>query len=283
MDFRCPKLHSRVERSTRTEYCLQHNCTRCVASVLRRSFIAQPRRRECGDSSVECCQLPSSSLLLPSNRSHVFLRALLPCTLVTWRRLPLRHALFPIALRSARGHRLRCPRFAAEGVFIQDSVSPARPGRRATPPLHSAPPTDRPTDLGRRRFFSLKYAPPCLLLSLVSRIVPPESQVLQETRASSPSSSSSGYSFFARALPWRPRWRRGCPPGWLPAAGLLVLVVISIGRRGGRDERRQCAATPISQSRRIDWAIEEEEERQRRPYLLEDEEAFEVFEVGDRY
>ena len=47
-------------------------------------------------------------------------------------------------------------------------------------------PTDRPTDRGRRRFFSLKYAPPCLLLSLVSRIVPPESQVLQETRASSP-------------------------------------------------------------------------------------------------
>ena len=74
------------------------------------------------------------------------------------------------------------------------------------------------------------------------------------------------------------------PPGWRPLPGLLVLVVISIGRRSGRGERRQCAATPISQSRRIDWAIEEEEEeRQRRSYLLEDEEAFEVFEVGDRY
>ena len=66
------------------------------------------------------------------------------------------------------------------------------------------------------------------------------------------------------------------------AAGLLVLVVISIGRRSGRGERRQCAATPISQSRRIDWAIEEEEEeRLRRSYLLEDEEAFEVFAVRD--
>ena len=211
-------MHWCVERSTRTEYCLKHNCTRCVAPVLRRSFIAQPRRR---DMNVEIAlwnaadSPPLPPLLSPPPPASYFLPIALMCffvpfcpafTLVTWRRLPLRHALFPIALCSARGHRLRCPRFAAEGVFIQDSVSPARPGRRATPPVHSAPPTDR----GRRRFFSLQYASPCLLLSLVSRIVPPESQVLQETRASSPSSSSSGYSFFARAHPRGRRWRWRC-------------------------------------------------------------------------
>ena len=238
---------------------------------------------------MECCRLPPSPplpLLLPSNRSHVFLRALLPCTLVTWRRLPLRHALFPIALRSARGHRLRCPRFAAEGVFIQDSVSPARPGRRATPPLHSAPPTDRPTDRPREAplFQPQVRAPLPALVARFSYRATRESSASRNARVLPPPRPQADiHSLRARSH----GGRRGggaaaLPPGWLPLPGLLVLVVISIGRRSGRGERRQCAATPISQSRRIDWAIEEEE-RQRRSYLLEDEEAFEVFEVGDRY
>ena len=240
---------------------------------------------------MECCRLPPSPplpLLLPSNRSHVFLRALLPCTLVTWRRLPLRHALFPIALRSARGHRLRCPRFAAEGVFIQDSVSPARPGRRATPPLHSAPPTDRPTDRpteGGAAFSASSTRPlACSCRSFLVSCHPRVKCFKKRARPPPPRPQADIHSLRARSH----GGRRGggaaaLPPGWLPLPGLLVLVVISIGRRSGRGERRQCAATPISQSRRIDWAIEEEEERQRRSYLLEDEEAFEVFEVGDRY
>ena len=204
MDFRCPKLHSRVERSTRTEYCLQHNCTRCVASVLRRSFIAQPRRRECGDSSVECCRLPPPSppptsfqslSCVSSCPSALYSRHLAatpspPCSVPD--RTPLR-SRSPPPLSAIRRRGRFHSRFCLAGA--------ARKTCNTSTPLC---PTDRPTDRGRCRFSSLQYAPPCLLLSLVSRIVPPESQVLQETRASSPSSSSSGYSFFARALPRRP-------------------------------------------------------------------------------
>ena len=217
-------MHWPVERSTRTEYCLQHNCTRCVASVLRRSFIAQPRRRECGDSSVECCRPPPS----PAPPASYFLPIALMCFFVPF--CPVLSSLGGDSLSAMLCSRSHSAPLAVTASVVRDSPPRAfsfkilsrRRGPEDVQHLHSTlphRPTDRPTEGGGRRFFSLQYASPCLLFSLVSRIVPPESQVLQETRASSPSSSSSGYSFFARALQLRPRRRRGCPPGWLPLPG----------------------------------------------------------------
>ena len=282
MDFRCPKLHSRVERSTRTEYCLQHNCTRCVASVLRRSFIAQPRRRECGDSSVECCRLPPSppptsfqSLSCVSScPSALYSRHLAatpspPCSVPD--RTPLR-SRSPPPLSAIRRRGRFHSRFCLAGA--------ARKTCNTSTPLC---PTDRPTEGGAAFSASSTRPLACSCRSFLVSCHPRVKCFKKRARPPPPRPQADIHSLRARSHGGhRGGGAAALPPGWLPLPGLLVLVVISIGRRSGRGERRQCAATPISQSRRIDWAIEEEE-RQRRSYLLEDEEAFEVFEVGDRY
>ena len=237
---------------------------------------------------MECCRLPPSSssplspsscLLLPSNRSHVFLRALLPClysshlaatpsppcsvpdrTLLRSRSPPPLSAI----RRRGRFH----SRFCLAGA--------ARKTCNTSSPLC---PTDRPRE-------APLFQPPVRvpLSALVACFS------YRTTRESSPSRNARVlpllvlkriFILCARA-PTEAAVAARLPSRLAAAAGLLVLVVISIGRRSGRGERRQCAATPISQSRRIDWAIEEEEEeRLRRSYLLEDEEAFEVFAVRD--
>ena len=127
-----------------------------------------------------------------------------------------------------------------------------RRGPEGVQHLHSTLPhrqTDRPTDRPRKapHFRPPRCAPFPALAARFSYRATQESIASRNARVLPLLVLKRIFILCARA-PMEAAVAARLPSRLAAAAGQLVLVVISIGRRSGRGERRQCAATPISQS-----------------------------------